>query len=94
MVSFARVCMRLHRSPLIAGSRLTIPATALVRDGTQVFVCAIRDGKVEYTAVQTGLRVGDDVEIISGPSDDTNIVQLRADSLKNGQSVELNAAGK
>lgn len=87
---YATASMTLDRRELA----LTVPATALVRDGTQVLVCAIRDGKVVRTAVQTGLRVGDDVEVISGLSDDALIVQLRADTLKDGQPVELNAAAK
>ncbi|MBL8850808.1 MAG: efflux RND transporter periplasmic adaptor subunit, partial [Planctomycetaceae bacterium] len=73
---------------------LTVPTSALVRDGAQVLVCAIRDGKIARTAVQTGLRVGDDIEVLNGLSDDASIVLVRADSLKDGQAVEPIAAAK
>lgn len=68
---------------------LTVPAAAIVRDGAQTLCCTIVDGKVARRPVETGLRVGDEVEIRSGLTEKDQVVLARAGSLKDGQSVEV-----
>jgi HlyD family secretion protein len=70
---------------------LTIPTTAVVRDGEQTLVCVVRDGKIARTPVQLGLRVVDDVEVLSGLSETDAVVLLRADALKDGQKIEVSS---
>jgi len=73
---------------------LTIPSSAVVRDGQQTLVCLVRDGKIARTPVQLGIRVGDDVEVQSGLAEGDVVVQIRADALKDGQPVEINSPAK
>lgn len=67
----------------------TIPATAVVRDNTQTLACVVRDGKVERVPIQLGLRVADDVELLSGLDEHSTVVLTRADALADGQPVEV-----
>jgi RND family efflux transporter MFP subunit len=68
---------------------LTVPATAIVREGDKTFCCRVERGKVQRTPVELGLRVGPDVEVVSGLSVDDTIVLLRPESLQDGQAVEV-----
>jgi hypothetical protein len=47
------------------------------------------DGKIEFRPIQTGLRVGDEFEIVSGLDGTETVVLARAGGLKAGQSVEV-----
>lgn len=68
---------------------LTLPATAVVRQATAAHCCVVRDGVVVRTPIQLGLRVGDDIEVLSGIADDNDVVLIRADGLVDGQTVEV-----
>ena len=65
---------------------LPVPAIARKEDGTFCFV--IRDGKAVRTPIKLGLRVGGEWEIASGLSGDATVALAKADTLKDGQSVE------
>jgi RND family efflux transporter MFP subunit len=67
---------------------LTLPASAIVRDGTQTLCCAVRDGKIVRLPLQLGIRAGDDVEVLSGLDPSEVVVLARADALQEGQAVE------
>jgi RND family efflux transporter MFP subunit len=68
---------------------LALPASAIVRDGTQTLCCAVRDGKIARLPLQLGIRAGDDVEVLSGLEASETVVLTRADALKDGQAVEV-----
>ena len=68
---------------------LTLPASAIVRDGAQTLCCAVRDGKVARLPLQLGIRAGDDVEVLSGLEPSEIVVLTRADALQDGQAVEV-----
>lgn len=73
---------------------LTLPITAIMRDGENVFCCVVVDGQIEHRPIKLGLRVKDDVEIISGLKGTEAVVLTRAASLQSGQSVEIIDKGK
>ena len=68
---------------------LTVPATAIVRKGRETHVCSVESGTIACKPVTLGLRQGDRVEILSGLTQDATVVLARADSLLEGQSVEV-----
>ena len=68
---------------------LTLPATAIVRDGSSTYCCVVESGKIDRKKIELGLRSGADVEVRSGLNADQLVVLARADSLVQGQSVEV-----
>jgi HlyD family secretion protein len=68
---------------------LTLPMTAIVREGGETFCCRIESGKIDRKKIELGLRSGADVEVRSGLDADQLVVLARADSLVQGQSVEV-----
>jgi RND family efflux transporter MFP subunit len=68
---------------------LTLPLSAIVRDGEATLCCIVREGKVEQLPIELGLRVGDDVQIVSGLEGSESVVLMRASSLQPGQGVDV-----
>ncbi|MEX0819016.1 MAG: efflux RND transporter periplasmic adaptor subunit [Pirellulaceae bacterium] len=73
---------------------LSLPITAILREGQQSYCCCIESGRIERNAIELGLRSGDEVEIVSGLNDNHTVVLARADSLPPGQQVEVIEAEK
>ncbi len=73
---------------------LTLPTTAIVRDGGLTYCCCIEAGKIDRRKIELGLRSGGEVEVRSGLDADQVVVLARADSLKPGQAVEIIAPPK
>jgi hypothetical protein len=71
---------------------LVLPVAAAVRQGRQAHCCQIVDNKVRHTPIELGLRSGDEIEIKSGLQGSETVVLLRADTLKDGQAVEVLSA--
>ncbi len=46
---------------------LTLPTTAIVRDGSVTYCCIVEDGKIERKIIELGLRSGGDVEVLCRP---------------------------
>jgi bifunctional DNA-binding transcriptional regulator/antitoxin component of YhaV-PrlF toxin-antitoxin module len=46
-------------------------------------------GKIEFRSIQLGIRVGDEVEVLSGLDGSETVVLARAGGLKSGQSIEV-----
>ncbi len=67
---------------------LTVPATAILRNGIAAYCTIVENGKAERRPVQLGLRSGSDVEVLGGLKEDDLIVMLHAESLAAGQAVE------
>ncbi len=73
---------------------LTVPLTAIVRDGQKTFCCIVESDKIQRIPVKLGLKSGSDVEVLEGLTADQTVVLARADSLKDGQPVEVIASDK
>jgi RND family efflux transporter MFP subunit len=68
---------------------LVLPVTAVVRQGKQAHCCQVVGGKIRFTPIELGLRSGNELEILSGLKGDETVVLQRADTLAEGQSVEV-----
>ncbi len=88
--SFATVSILLEQRDDV----LTLPITAIVRDGESVYCCVVSAGQIEHRPIKLGLRVKDDVEIVSGLKGPEAVVLKRAASLQPGQSVVIIGSGK
>jgi RND family efflux transporter MFP subunit len=71
---------------------LSVPAAAVVREGTQTLCCTVVAGKIARKPVEVGLRVGEEIEVMSGLTEKDQVVLARAANLKEGQSVEVLSA--
>lgn len=73
---------------------LTLPLSAIVREGNAVFCCVVSGGKIDRRPLELGLRSGDDVEVIRGLSESDTVVLMRAAGLQAGQEVAVTVAPK
>jgi RND family efflux transporter MFP subunit len=87
---FAAAVIRLEERPDV----LTLPATAIVREGVEAYYCVVADGKIARRKVELGLRSGPDVELRSGPAADEAVVVSPVAALKPDQAVEVVTAEK
>jgi len=67
---YAKVTLDLARRKDV----LLAPASAVVTEGAQKFVLAVRDGKIERTPIKIGIDNGTQVEIVEGISPEMEIV--------------------
>jgi len=67
---------------------LTLPITAIMREGQNAACHVIIDGKVQRKELQLGLRVDDLVEIIDGLIGNEQVVRVDPASLREGDVVE------
>lgn len=68
---------------------LSLPQTAVVRNGEQAFCCLVDQGKIKRMPIVLGLQTPEDVEVLSGLNGEEMVVAQRAESLQEGQSVEV-----
>lgn len=68
---------------------IVIPIAAVVKNGEQTICCGVVDGKIEHRPIRLGLRVGDEVEVSEGITENDRIVLARANSLQPGQTVDV-----
>jgi RND family efflux transporter MFP subunit len=68
---------------------LTLPISAVVKTATGTACCRVIDGQIHYQPIELGLRVGEDVQILSGLDGTETVVLTRAGSLQSGQAVEV-----
>lgn len=68
---------------------LAIPVTALVREGDIAYCYCVRDGKVVRTPVSVGLRSGSEYEVLDGLRGDELVVLTHAESLRDGEPVQV-----
>ncbi len=66
---------------------LTLPAVSIFRDGNQSYCWCVEEGKAVRKPITPGIRVDDDVEIVSGLSETDSVVRSSATPLKSGQAV-------
>ena len=68
---------------------LTVPTSALVRDGTKTACVVVTNGKANRVPVTLGLDDGTRAEILAGMKGDELVVQAGAGALAEGQAVEV-----
>jgi HlyD family secretion protein len=69
---------------------LSLPKSAvLTSEGTTFCYTIDADGQVVRTKIETGIRAGDDIEIISGLSGDEQVIGVNAAAFREGQKVEV-----
>ncbi len=66
---------------------MTIPAAAIVTEDEASSVYVVRDGLVTRRAIRTGIRSGDDIEVLEGLSDTDQIVVVGHGALRDGSRV-------
>jgi RND family efflux transporter MFP subunit len=69
----------------------TLPAASIFRDGSQSYCWCVEDGKAVRKPITPGIRVDEDVEIVSGLSEDEAVVRSSPAPLKQGQAVTVGA---
>ncbi|MEX2175526.1 MAG: efflux RND transporter periplasmic adaptor subunit [Pirellulaceae bacterium] len=67
---------------------LVLPSAAVVRKEGKAFCFIVRDGQVVQTAVELGIKVGDEWEIASGLTGNEMVCLTKAATLQDGQAVE------
>jgi RND family efflux transporter MFP subunit len=68
---------------------ITLPAAAVVRQGKEAFCFRLVAGKATKTIINVGIKVGDDFEVAQGISGDHIVILNKANSLRDGQAVEV-----
>lgn len=73
---------------------LTIPATALVRDGDKTFVWRLKDGALQKVGINLGERDPRSGEFLlrSGLAEGEQVIRYPSVTLKDGQKVQLSSA--
>ena len=67
---------------------LTVPSSAVGRDGEKAFCFVVRDGHAARCPIEVGLVNGTSTEVVSGLRGDEDIVKAGVASLADGQPVE------
>jgi multidrug efflux pump subunit AcrA (membrane-fusion protein) len=73
---------------------LTVPATAIVRDGNTTYCYCVENDAAKRCAVQLGIRSGSDVEVISGLDEQQSVVLLHPETLADGQPIAIDSTKK
>lgn len=68
---------------------LVLPITAIVREDRKTFCCCVESRQIKRKDIELGLRSGNEVEVLSGIDLNDTVVLARADSLQEGQQVEI-----
>jgi len=68
---------------------LTLPTTAIIREGMDAFCFIVNGGKLTKRPVQIGLRSGNEVEISTGLEGTESVVMVNVGSLRDGQLVDV-----
>lgn len=71
-----------------ADDALSVPASAVVRDGADDAVLVVVDGRVQRRVVELGAQGEDRVEVLDGVEAGERVVARDADRLRDGQPVE------
>jgi len=80
---FARLIM-----PIGERKSARVPIAAVVQRGQMEIVFVVADQHAQLHLVKTGMRVGDEIEVLSGLDGGKTVVISGADQLTDGQPVE------
>ncbi len=73
---------------------LTMPATAIVRDGNVTYCYCVENDTAKRCAVKLGIRGGPDFEVIGGLDEQQSIVLVHPETLIDGQSLAIESPNK
>lgn len=73
---------------------IALPISAIVRDGQKSYCCCVESGQIQRKPIILGLRDGNEVEVVSGLTGNESFVLAQAESLRQGQPVEVVATQK
>jgi RND family efflux transporter MFP subunit len=84
--SYAQIHLAMH----VDGSRLTLPVNAVLFRGEGARTAVVdRDGRVRLKPLTIGRDYGINIEILSGLTAEDNVIINPADSLEEGQQVQV-----
>lgn len=85
----------MHFNPRIDAEKVTVPVNAMLfrKEGPQVAVVG-SDGKVQLRHISIGRDYGTTLEVVGGVGVNDRIIVNPADSIENGQKVNVAAAAK
>ncbi len=81
---FARIAV-----PIGERNSMRVPAAAVVQRGQLEIVFSVSNQRARLRLVKTGMRVGDEIDILSGLDAGEAVVISNADQLTDGQPVKL-----
>ncbi len=73
---------------------LTLPATAIVREGDETFCMCVEFGKIAKRPIELGLRGGNDVEVVAGLEENSVVVLKEPATFRRGQEVLVAPGGE
>ena len=68
---------------------VSVPTTALIQRGQMEMVFINEQGQARLRLVKSGKRYGDEIEILSGVSKGDQVIRDNAQSLRDGQTVQV-----
>jgi membrane fusion protein, multidrug efflux system len=86
--SYSTVQWPVHR----ATATMFVPATAVTNDQQRTFVERVRNGKVEWVDVVTGLSVSANIEIFGDLKPGDEVIRNATDAVRPGQQVKTSSA--
>jgi RND family efflux transporter MFP subunit len=86
--SYSTVQWPVHR----ATATMFVPTTAITNDQQRTFVERVRDGKVEWVDVVTGLNVSGTSEIFGDLKPGDEVIRNATDAIRAGQQVKTSSA--
>jgi RND family efflux transporter MFP subunit len=84
---YAEVSLELNRHPDV----LTVPISAIGTEGSETFLYAVRDDRVERVPVKLGQRDGGKVEVTEGLSEHASVVMVARTAPPAGAAVQTNS---
>jgi RND family efflux transporter MFP subunit len=67
---------------------LAIPTAAIVKDTEKTYCQTVKKGVVTRKQVTLGLRVDNDIQVVSGLEENEKVIIIRPEAFKDGQQVE------
>jgi RND family efflux transporter MFP subunit len=72
-----------------AAPTLFVPVSAVTNDQQRSFVERVRNGKVEWVDVVTGLSVNGNIEVFGDLSQGDEVIRSATDAIRTGQQVKI-----
>jgi hypothetical protein len=85
--SYSTVQWPVHR----AKSTLFVPTSAVTNDQQRTFVERVRNGKIEWVDVVTGLSVNGNIEVFGDLQPGDEVIRNATDAIRAGQQVKTAA---
>jgi RND family efflux transporter MFP subunit len=73
---------------------ITVPATAVIRNGSEAFVACVESGKLVRKPIELGIEEGTRAEVLKGLAGTESVIKENGSALAVGQSVEIQVAAQ